>query len=99
VVPGGVPYVFGTLLDTLKNRIPDAMITDAGVNLMIGEVVRINKENKTVSLRNGEDIAYDKLVLAVGSNPVIPKSIQGYDLGNVFPIARDEVYLRIFLRS
>ncbi|KUK65571.1 MAG: putative NAD(FAD)-dependent dehydrogenase [Desulfotomaculum sp. 46_80] len=75
------------------------MITDAGVNLMIGEVVRINKENKTVSLRNGEDIAYDKLVLAVGSNPVIPKSIQGYDLGNVFPIARDEVYLRIFLRS
>jgi len=48
VIPGGVPYIFGPLLDTLKNRIPDAMITDAGVNLMIGEVVRIDKENKTL---------------------------------------------------
>jgi len=93
MVPCGIPYIFGTLNDTAKNRIPDTIITNVGVNLVVDEVTKINKENKTVFLSNGEEIAYDKLVLAIGSTPIIPKFIEGYNLKNVFPILKDEVYL------
>ncbi len=41
----------------------------------------------------GEEIKYDKLVIATGSIPIIPKFIKGYDLENVFPITKDEEYL------
>lgn len=93
MVPCGIPYIYGTLFDPAKNRIPDTMITSVGVNLMINEVTKINKESKTVSLMNGEDIAYDKLVLATGSTPIVPTFIEGYDLRNVFAIVKDEIYL------
>jgi NADPH-dependent 2,4-dienoyl-CoA reductase/sulfur reductase-like enzyme len=93
MVPCGIPYIYGTLNDTTKNRIPDAIITNVGVNLEIDEVTSIDKVKKTVTLKKGEEIAYDKLVLATGSNPIVPKFIEGYDLKNVFPIIKDEMYL------
>jgi NADPH-dependent 2,4-dienoyl-CoA reductase/sulfur reductase-like enzyme len=99
MVPCGIPYIYGTLFDPSKNRIPDAMITSVGVKLMVNEVTKIDKESKTVSLADGEDIAYDKLVLATGSSPVIPKFIEGHNLRNVFPIMKDEVYLADLLEK
>ena len=53
------------------------------------EVVAINKEDKTVTVKNvltGEETqeAYDKLFLAPGANAILPKSIQGTDGDNVF---------------
>jgi len=44
-------------------------------------------------LKSGEEIKWDKLVLATGSLPVIPKWLPGHDLENVFPIIKDEEYL------
>ena len=36
------------------------------------EVLRINIEDKTLNLSNGENISYDKLVLAQGGSPIVP---------------------------
>ena len=55
------------------------------------EVIAINRAEKTVTVKNlctGETYAeaYDKLILAPGANPIMPRSIAGIDRENVFAI-------------
>lgn len=97
MVPCGIPYIFGTLKDASKNRIPDAMLLNAGVELLVDEVIKIDNGRKVATLADNEEIAYEKLVIATGSLPIIPKFISGYDLNNVFPILKDEEYLNDIL--
>lgn len=61
---------------------------DARVN---SEVIAINRKEKSVRVRNvitneEYDETYDKLVLAPGANPIMPKSIAGIDRDNVFSL-------------
>jgi len=99
MVPCGIPYIFGTLYDTAKNRIPDEMVKNAGVELIIDEVISVDKDKKIAVLKSGEEIKWDKLVLATGSIPVIPKWLPGHDLENVFQIIKDEEYLANMLNK
>lgn len=99
MVPCGIPYIFGTLHDTAKNRIPDTMITDLGVELIVNEVQKIDPEQKTATLQDGEQIQFDKLILATGSNPIVPTFIEGHNLENVFPIIKSEAYLADLLKK
>ncbi len=56
-----------------------------GIKTIFGrKVVEINPENKKVIL-DSRSLAYDKLILATGSKPIIPP-IQGIDLDGVFPL-------------
>ena len=48
-VPCGIPYIFGTLGSPEKNLIPDAMLTNAGVEIVIGEITDIDKKEKFVT--------------------------------------------------
>ncbi|MGI6338833.1 MAG: FAD-dependent oxidoreductase [Bacteroidales bacterium] len=94
MVPCGIPYIFGTLDSVDKNIMPvDNMMAKAGVESIVGEVISINKENKTVELAGGETIKYDKLMIATGSMPIKPKWLTGADRDNVFTIPKDKVYL------
>ncbi len=94
MVPCGIPYIFGTLDTVDQNIMPvDNMMAKAGVESIVGEVISINKENKTVELAGGETIKYDKLMLATGSVPIKPKWLTGVDKDNVFTIPKDKVYL------
>ena len=57
MVPCGIPYIFGTLDTVDQNIMPvDNMMAKAGVESIVGEVISINKENKTVELVGGETI-------------------------------------------
>ncbi|OGV39050.1 MAG: hypothetical protein A2X48_17985 [Lentisphaerae bacterium GWF2_49_21] len=59
---------------------------DNHVNAILGaKVVSIDRENKIISLENNSLIPYDKLVIATGSNPFIPK-VDGTDLPGVMTI-------------
>ena len=90
MVPCGIPYIFGTLDTVDQNIMPvDNMMAKAGVESIVGEVISINKENKTVELVGGETIKYDKLMLATGSVPIKPKWLTGVDKDNVFTIPKD----------
>ncbi len=62
----------------------EAAYTNSDVNLMLGSrVEHIDRERQNVVLATGDKLAYDKLVLAVGSRPrVLP--LPGAELDGVF---------------
>jgi NADH oxidase (H2O2-forming) len=94
MVPCGIPYIFGTLESSEKNLMPvDAMMQKNEITSIVDEAVSINTKDKVVSFKSGEQIAYNKLLIATGSNPVKPRWLEGADLENVFIIPKDREYL------
>lgn len=47
-------------------------------------VTDINKDRKTVTCTDGSEVAYDTLVLATGSNALLPRYTPGHDANGVF---------------
>jgi NADPH-dependent 2,4-dienoyl-CoA reductase/sulfur reductase-like enzyme len=90
MVPCGIPYIYGTLGAVDKNVISDKILGDA--QKKVDEVVSIDPEEKTVTLRDGQKIGYNKLILATGSNPIKPP-IPGIDKGNVYLVRKGADYL------
>jgi len=93
VVPCGIPYIFGSLESSDKDMVSDGVITNAGIGLKVGRVVEIDRENKICKMDDGTEIAFDKLVLATGSVPRVPKWLRGANLENVFTIPKSKEYL------
>lgn len=90
----GLPYYIG---GTIANR--DSLFV-AGIDMVkarynidirnFSEVVKINKEEKTVTVKNVKDgskykESYDDLVLSTGSTPFVPP-MEGVDNENVFTL-------------
>ncbi len=90
LIPCGIPYVMQSLNSVADDILPDGLVTQSGVDLIIDEVK--GKEDKTLILESGSEITYDKLVLALGSYPVIPP-IQGMEKEGVFIVKKDNTYL------
>ena len=44
IIPCGIPYIFGSLENSDKDLVPDAVLTKAGIDLKIGEVVSIGQK-------------------------------------------------------
>lgn len=94
MVPCGIPYIFGTLENSNQNIMPvDNMMEKAGIESIVDEVTAIDKKEKTATLKSGEVIQWDKLLIGTGSQPVKPKWLKGADLDNVFLIPKDKYYL------
>ena len=93
MVPCGIPYIFGSLESSDKNVISDNGLNKAGVKIKVGKVISINTENKICKMDDGVEISYEKLVLATGSKPTVPKWLEGAELENVFTIPKNKVYL------
>jgi NADPH-dependent 2,4-dienoyl-CoA reductase/sulfur reductase-like enzyme len=91
LIPCGIPYIFGTVGSPDKNLIPDAILEKAQVELLITEVVKLDRGAKVLGTKSG-DLAYDKLILATGSLPSKPP-IPGVDLDGVFTIAKEVDHL------
>jgi len=96
LVTCGIPYIFGTLLSIEKDLLPDKLLADNNIELVIGEVKSIRRDEKVVVLSNGQEMSYDKLVLATGSTPVRPP-VPGMDFENVFFAKKDPDYLQRLL--
>ncbi len=61
-----------TDLQRMKYR-PDDFYEKNGCKVMLGcEAVKISPDTKTVLLSSGEQITYDKLMIAAGSRPFVP---------------------------
>ncbi len=94
MVPCGIPYIFGTLNSSENNIMPvDMMMEKNGITSLVDEAVEIVRDEKYVKFASGESIKYDKLVIATGSMPILPKWLKGVDLNNVFVIPKDRNYL------
>ncbi len=92
MVPCGIPYIFGTLESPDDNLIPDAVLEKNNIDLIIDEVTSINKGAKNLMTASGKTIAYERMVLATGSYPLIPP-LPGVDLKNVFTAKKDISYM------
>jgi NADH oxidase (H2O2-forming) len=93
LVPCGIPYMFGTLESSDKNIVPDAVLTNGDIELIIDEAVSVDQKNKTCTLQDGSKIYFEKLIFATGSTPVEPQWLEGIDLDNVFFIPKEKKYL------
>jgi NADH oxidase (H2O2-forming) len=92
LIPCGIPYIYGTVGGPEHDVIPDGLLKNNQIELIKDEAVSVDCEKKVVALKDGETIAYDKLVFATGSLPII-LPIPGVDKKNVFPIVKDYNYL------
>ena len=93
LVPCGIPYIFNTLGSVEKDIAPDKPFIDSGIEIIVDTVFNVDLKNKKIKLDKNEDIEFDKLIFATGSEPYIPTWLKGYDLDNVFVIKKDHSYL------
>ena len=92
-IPCGIPYIFGTLEKTEQDVLPDGGLINSNVEILINEVSSIDADTKNCKLKDGEEISYDKVILATGSKPVVPGWLKGAGLENVYTVPKDLVYL------
>lgn len=90
LIPCGIPYILRSLGGVEEDVLPDQLITNNGGEIIVDEVVA--KREKTLELRSGRKLSFDKLVLATGSNPSVPP-IKGIDKEGVFLVPKDYEYL------
>jgi nitrite reductase (NADH) large subunit len=66
------------------NMVRDGFFDEHGVSVLLNNrAVEIDRTAKTVTAKNGEVVAYDKLILATGSYPFVPP-VPGNDRENCF---------------
>ena len=92
VIPCGIPYIFGTLDSPEKNIMGDDPYKKNNIELLIDEVLEIDREAKKITLKSGEEIEYEKLIIATGSLPMMPP-IPGFEKENVFPVYKSLPHL------
>jgi NADPH-dependent 2,4-dienoyl-CoA reductase/sulfur reductase-like enzyme len=99
LIPCGIPYTFGIVGTPGKNLIPaDDLFSKNDISTVVGEVVDIDLSGKQVVLSTGEKYGYLRLVIATGSNPVIPP-FPGTDKRNIFAVLKDVSYLQNIIAS
>lgn len=95
----GIPYFLSDEVRDVRDlmRTPAGVVRDApffrkvkGVEVLTGEAIRIDRESRTVHLREGvagapASLAYDALILATGSSPLVPP-LPGRELPDVLTV-------------
>jgi NADPH-dependent 2,4-dienoyl-CoA reductase/sulfur reductase-like enzyme len=93
MIPCGIPYIFGSLEGSHQNVIKDQGLLNAGVEIIVNTIEKIDHEGHTVTSVNGEVYQYEKLIIATGSQPIVPSFIKGVDLDSVYTVPKNQNYL------
>ena len=97
-IPCGIPYVFGVVGTPDKNLMPvDDLLPKNGIDTLVGNVERIDRDQRIVT-SSGEQIEYQRLIIATGSDPIVPP-IQGVDKKNIYVVRKDVPYLQEIVAS
>ena len=91
-VPCGIPYMFYSLKEPSENKMGIAPLESNKIAVFVDEVIAINRAQKTVTTVTGKSFGYKKLILALGSKPMIPP-IPGIDKAGVYPVYKDMDFL------
>lgn len=92
-IPCGIPYMFSSLKNPMDNVLNTDGLVKSGIEVAVDEAVKLLRNIKSVQTKNSGEYVYEKLILATGSSPVIPK-IPGIDKKGVYPIYKDMDYLK-----
>ncbi len=94
LVPCAIPYIFGnTLGNSDKDIVPATIITNSGIELEYDDIVDVDSANKIATGASGKNYKYEKLVLATGSSPNVPKSLAGVNSCGVYTVPKDRTEL------
>ncbi len=91
LVPCGIPYIINKLSSVEDDIMSDAGLRKQGVEFVHAEVV--GRDGKTLKLDSGDELAFDKLIIATGSIPV-KLSVEGANLEGIYVVNKDMEYLR-----
>lgn len=92
VVPCGIPYMISSLKSPQDNAAGIKPLSEKNISVVIDRAIEIDRGSKAVLTEQGDQYIYDKLVLAVGSTPIIPP-IPGVDQAGIFQIKKNMPYL------
>jgi len=92
VIPCGIPYMFSSLKNPEENKLGMASLEQNNVKVIVDTAVKIDRKGKKVETASKNAYQYEKLVLAVGSEPLI-LPIKGVDKKGVYPINKEMGYL------
>ncbi|MDD4907603.1 MAG: FAD-dependent oxidoreductase [Candidatus Omnitrophica bacterium] len=93
VIPCGIPYMFASLNNPDENKLGMAPLEKNNVELVVDRALKLNRKEKTIETESKNSYVYEKLVLAVGSIPLI-LPIKGIDKQGVYPINKEMGYLK-----
>lgn len=95
LVPCGIPYIFGPLLDGVEDDMSPggAKVVSMGIDLLIDTVEFIDFDSKTAECTEAGLIQYEKLIIATGSLPRKPSGMENYDAKGVFYVPKDADYI------
>ncbi len=92
-IPCGIPYMLTTLLKPEDNAFGNSPLEKNKIDIKVDEVIEINREEKEIKTKNNEILKYEKLVLATGSNPIVPP-IEGIDKKGIYNIQKEMNHLK-----
>ncbi len=92
-IPCGIPYIFSRLDSVDKNLMTDQPLTDARVDLIINQAIKVDTKNKKVVLKDNQEWSYEKLIIATGSQSVLIP-VPGANLAGVWQVKKDCSYLK-----
>jgi len=87
VIPCAIPYMMHTLKDPNQNTMGNMPLEKAGIDIIVGKVVSFDPEAHSVTLESGQVLNYERLVLATGTEAVLPP-IPGIEREGVFTICK-----------
>ncbi|MDD5495708.1 MAG: FAD-dependent oxidoreductase [Candidatus Omnitrophica bacterium] len=93
VIPCGIPYMIKSLKSPDENVLGMVTLEKNGIETVVDEAIAIDRNNKTVECKSDKIYKYEKLVLAVGSTPILPP-IPGIEKEGIYPIYKELGYLK-----
>jgi len=87
VIPCAIPYMMHTLSDPKQNAMGNMPLEKAGIDIIVGKVVSFDPKAHSMTLESGRVLNYERLVLATGTEPVLPP-IPGIEKEGVFTIRK-----------
>ena len=98
VIPCGIPYMLSSLKSPDDNKLGVDALEKNNIDVVIDEAIKIDRNKKSVATKNNDIYYYEKLVLTVGSIPILPP-IPGIDKKGVYLIYKDMGYLKNFIEE
>ena len=93
VIPCGIPYMIKSLNAPDENRLGTEALEKNGIEVVVDKAIKIDRNKKVVETKNNKRYCYEKLILAVGSTPILP-SIAGSDKKGIYLIYKNMDYLK-----
>jgi len=87
VVPCAIPYMMSTMDDPEQNALGDMNLDMAGVEVCVDTAMSFDEKKHEVTFKSGDVFEYEKLVLATGTDSVLPP-IKGIEKSGVYRIIK-----------